>query len=204
VGRLRRTATALHIDWPHHVSYAALIRSLDPAIPSHAAFLQECTTLLRGAGYTVFRDGVPPSLTTHAAVAAPYAHCTAPLRRLVDRYASEICLAAVAGEPVPEWVLAAFEALPREMSEGGRRAATVERACVDLVEAAVLKDRVGEVFDGCVVDLDEHRPTVGTVQLETPAVMGRIDGEDLSLGERLRVKVVQSDPGTSKVRFAPA
>jgi exoribonuclease R len=80
----------------------------------------------------------------------------------------------------------------------------VERACVDLVEAAVLKDRVGEVFDGCVVDLDEHRPTVGTVQLETPAVMGRIDGEDLSLGERLRVKVVQSDPGTSKVRFAPA
>ncbi|MGC0341179.1 RNB domain-containing ribonuclease [Streptomyces sp. SLBN-8D4] len=208
VGRLRRTATALHIDWPHHVSYAALIRSLAPGVPSHAAFLQECTTLLRGAGYTVFRDGVLPSLTTHAAVAAPYAHCTAPLRRLVDRYASEICLAAAAGEPVPEWVLAAFDALPREMSEGGHRAATVERACVDLVEAAVLKDRVGEVFDGCVVDLDEHRPTVGTVQLETPAVVGRIDGEDLSLGERLRVKVVQSDPGTSpgaaKVRFAPA
>jgi hypothetical protein len=55
-----------------------------------------------------------------------------------------------------------------------------------------------------VVDVDEHRPTVGTVQLETPAVMGRIDGEDLSLGELLRVKVVQADPGTSKVRFAPA
>jgi exoribonuclease R len=204
VGRLRRTATALHIDWPHHVSYAALIRSLDPGVPSHAAFLQECTTLLRGAGYTVFRDGALPPLTTHAAVAAPYAHCTAPLRRLVDRYASETCLAAVAGEPVPEWVLAAFEALPREMSEGGRLAAKAERACVDLVEAAVLKDRVGEVFDGCVVDLDEHRPTVGTVQLETPAVMGRIDGEVLSLGERLRVRVVASDPATSKVRFVPA
>jgi exoribonuclease R len=204
VGRLRRTAHALHIDWPHHVSYAALVRSLDPAIPSHAAFLQECTTLLRGAGYTVFRDGVLPSLTTHAAVAAPYAHCTAPLRRLVDRYASEICLAAVAGEPVPEWVLAAFEVLPGEMTEGGRLAAKVDRECVDLVEAALLKDRVGEVFEGCVVDVDEDRPTVGTVQLETPAVMGRIDGADLSLGERLRVKVVQSDPGTSKVRFEPA
>ncbi|MGW0419118.1 RNB domain-containing ribonuclease [Streptomyces sp. NPDC003015] len=204
VGRLRRTAHALHIDWPHHVSYAPLVRSLDPAIPSHAAFLQECTTLLRGAGYTVFRDGVLPSLTTHAAVAAPYAHCTAPLRRLADRYASEICLAAVAGEPVPAWVLAALDALPREMTEGGRLAAKAERECVDLVEAALLKDRVGEVFEGCVVDVDEDRPTVGTVQLEAPAVMGRIDGEDLSLGERLRVKVVQSDPGTSKVRFAPA
>lgn len=206
VGRLRRTAQALHIDWPHHVSYAALVRSLDPRVPHHAAFLQECTTLLRGAGYTVFRDGVLPDITTHAAVAAPYAHCTAPLRRLVDRYASEICLAAVAGEPVPEWVLAAFEALPREMSEGGRRAATVERACVDLVEAALLKDRVGEVFDGCVVDVDEHRPTVGTVQLETPAVIGRVEGAGLELGERVRVRLMEADPvsgGGAKVRFAP-
>ncbi|MEU1477986.1 RNB domain-containing ribonuclease [Streptomyces sp. NPDC005760] len=206
VGRLRRTAHALHIDWPHHVSYAALVRSLDPRIPHHAAFLQECTTLLRGAGYTVFRDGILPPITTHAAVAAPYAHCTAPLRRLADRYASEICLAASAGTAVPEWVLAAFEALPREMSEGGRLAAKAERACVDLVEAALLKDRVGEVFDGCVVEVEEHRPDVGTVQLESPAVIGRIDGdgEGLSLGERLRVRVVRSDPGTSKVRFVPA
>ncbi|WP_141204685.1 RNB domain-containing ribonuclease [Streptomyces griseorubiginosus] len=206
VGRLRRTALALHIEWPHHVSYAALVRSLDPGVPSHAAFLQECTTLLRGAGYTVFRDGVLPAITTHAAVAAPYAHCTAPLRRLVDRYASEICLAAVAGEAVADWVLAAFDSLPREMSEGGRRAAAVERACVDLVEAAVLKDRVGEVFDGCVVDVDEHRAGVGTVQLESPAVIGRIDGEGLALGERMRVRVVGADPapGAAKVRFVPA
>ncbi|WP_329263288.1 RNB domain-containing ribonuclease [Streptomyces pseudovenezuelae] len=204
VGRLRRTAHALRIDWPHHVSYAALIRSLDPGIPSHAAFLQECTTLLRGAGYTVFRDGVVPSLTTHAAVAAPYAHCTAPLRRLADRYASEICLAAVAGRPVPEWVRAALDALPGEMSDGGRRASTVERACVDLVEAALLRDRVGEVFDGCVVDVDEHRPTVGTVQLETPAVIGRVEGAGLELGERLRVRLTEADPGSPKVRFAPA
>lgn len=204
VGRLRRTAHALHIDWPHHVSYAALVRSLDPANPHHAAFLLECTTLLRGAGYTVFRDGVLPAITTHAAVAAPYAHCTAPLRRLVDRYASEICLAAVAGETVPDWVRAALDALPGEMSEGSRRANKAERACVDIVEAALLKDRVGEVFDGCVVDVDERRPTVGTVQLETPAVIGRVEGEGLQLGERLRVRLTQADLAAPKVRFAPA
>ncbi|PWI18728.1 ribonuclease II [Streptomyces sp. Act143] len=207
VGRLRRTAHALHIDWPHHVSYAALVRSLDPQVPHHAAFLQECTTLLRGAGYTVFRDGVLPPITTHAAVAAPYAHCTAPLRRLADRYASEICLAAVAGQAPPDWVLRALDSLPQEMTEGGRRAATVERECVDIVEAALLKDRVGEVFDGCVVEVEERRPSVGVVVLESPAVIGRIDGidgEDLPLGERLRVRLLQADPGASKVRFAPA
>jgi exoribonuclease R len=209
VGRLRRTARALRIDWPHHVSYAELIRSLDPHLPHHAAFLQECTTLLRGAGYTVFRDGVTPDLTTHAAVAAPYTHCTAPLRRLVDRYASELCLAAAAGEEPPEWVLAALDDLPKRMAEGTRRAGTAERECVDIVEAALLKDRVGELFDGTVVDVQEREPTVGTVQLESPAVVARIKSEEgagklpLPLGERLRVRLTQADPGSAKVLFAP-
>ncbi|MER6381040.1 RNB domain-containing ribonuclease [Streptomyces sp. NPDC001250] len=204
VARLRRTATALHIDWPHHVSYAALIRTLDPHDTRHAAFLQECTTLLRGAGYTVFRDGPLPAITTHAAVAAPYTHCTASLRRLADRYASEICLAAVAGRPPPGWVLAALDGLPRRMADGARIAGTVERECVDIVEAALLKDRVGDVFDGCVVDVDEHRPTVGTVQLISPAVIGRVEGDRLPLGERLRVRLTQADPGTSKILFTAA
>ncbi|WP_327314653.1 RNB domain-containing ribonuclease [Streptomyces sp. NBC_01235] len=211
VGRLRRTAHALRIDWPHHVSYAQLIRSLDPHDPRHAAFLQECTTLLRGAGYTVFRDGKLPGITTHAAVAAPYTHCTAPLRRLADRHATELCLAAVAGHAPPDWVLAALDALPKEMAEGGRRANAVERGCVDIVEAALLKDRVGEVFDGYVVDVEEHRPTVGTVQLEFPAVIGRIDSGDgvgggapLPLGERLRVRLTEADPAAPTIRFAPA
>ncbi|QHA04328.1 RNB domain-containing ribonuclease [Streptomyces broussonetiae] len=204
VARLRRTATALHIDWPHHVSYATLIRSLDPTDPRHAAFLQECTTLLRGAGYTVFRDGVLPAITTHAAVAAPYTHCTAPLRRLADRYAAEICLAAVAGQAPPDWVLGALAALPRQMADGARIAGTVERECIDLVEAALLKDRIGDVFEACVVDVEERQPTVGTVQLIAPAVIGRIEGDDLPLGERLRVRLVRAEPGASKILFTAA
>jgi len=206
VGRLRRTAKALRIDWPHHVPYAQLIRFLDPHRPHHAAFLLECTTLLRGAGYTVFRDGALPKVTSHAAVAAPYAHCTAPLRRLVDRYASELCLAAAADQPPPEWVLAALDDLPRQMADGARRAGTVERECVDIVEAALLKDRVGDIFEGCVVDVQEHEPTVGTVQLESPAVFARLAGgtAELPLGERLRVRLTQADPGGAKVLFAPA
>ncbi|GHC40526.1 RNB domain-containing ribonuclease [Streptomyces flavofungini] len=212
VTRLRHTAKALGIDWPHHVPYAGLVRSLDPRDPHHAAFLQECTTLLRGAGYTAFSGGEVPELTTHAAVAAPYAHCTAPLRRLVDRYAAELCLAACAGAEPPDWVLAALPELPREMADGTRRANAVERGCVDIVEAALLKDRVGEVFDGVVVDVKEREPGVGTVQLAEPAVVARIEAgpggaggsAGLPLGERLRVRLTQADPGRAKVLFAPA
>ncbi|MGW1844984.1 RNB domain-containing ribonuclease [Streptomyces sp. NPDC001966] len=206
VARLRRSAEALHIDWPHHVPYARLIRSLDPRRSAHAAFLQECTTLLRGAGYTVFDHGELPTPAVHAAVADLYTHCTAPLRRLVDRYAAELCLAAVAEHEPPEWVGAALPGLPKEMADGTRRANTVERECVDLVEAALLQDRIGEVFDGYVVDVSEQEPTTGTVHIEEPAVVARIESGDakLPLGERLRVRLDRADPGSSKVLFAPA
>ncbi|MEU1278939.1 RNB domain-containing ribonuclease [Streptomyces sp. NPDC005805] len=206
VARLRRSATALGIEWPHHVSYAALVRALDAREPRHAAFLQECTTLLRGAGYTAFTGGELPTPSVHAAVAHAYTHCTAPLRRLVDRYAGELCVAAVAGREPPEWVTAALPALPGEMAEGSRRANAVERACVDLVEAAVLRDRVGEVFDGVVVDVKDKSPDVGTVHLADPAVVARIEGDGvaLPLGERLPVRLTHADPATPSVLFTPA
>ncbi|MFG3493873.1 RNB domain-containing ribonuclease [Streptomyces sp. NPDC047928] len=207
VARLRRSAKALGVDWPHHVSYAALVRSLDPDNPRHAAFLQDCTALLRGAGYTVFTDGNLPSPALHAAVADEYTHCTAPLRRLVDRYAGELCVAAVEGHEPPDWVRDALAALPQEMADGTRRANGVERECVDLVEAALLMDRVGEVFDAVVVDVKEQNPKVGTVHLSAPhpAVVARVESPaPLPLGERLRVRLTQAFPGREKALFAPA
>ncbi|TRV82157.1 RNB domain-containing ribonuclease [Streptomyces sp. 130] len=205
VARLRRSAEALRIDWPHHVPYAQVVRSLDPSRTDHAAFLQECTRLLRGAGYTVFDGGDLPDPAVHAAVADLYTHCTAPLRRLVDRYASELCLAACEDRDPPEWVLAALPALPKEMAEGTRRGNTVERESVDLVEAALLADRVGDVFDGYVVDVKENEPATGTVHIDAPAVVARIEGTaPLPLGERLRVRLAQAAPGTAKALFVPA
>ncbi|MGW8887137.1 RNB domain-containing ribonuclease [Streptomyces sp. NPDC055749] len=206
VAVLRRSAQALGIDWPHHVPYARLIRSLDPGKSNHAAFLQECTTLLRGAGYTVFEHGELPTPAVHAAVADLYTHCTAPLRRLVDRYAAELCLAAVAGREPPQWVREALPALPKEMADGTRRANTVERESIDLVEAALLKDQVGQVFDGYVIDVRDDEPAVGTVHIEHPAIVARIEGTavGLPLGERLRVRLMQAEPGSAKVLFAPA
>ncbi|MFJ1592653.1 RNB domain-containing ribonuclease [Kitasatospora albolonga] len=206
VARLRRSARALRVDWPHHVPYARVVRSLNPELPHHAAFLQECTTLLRGAGYTAFDHGDLPDPAVHAAVADLYTHCTAPLRRLVDRYASELCLAATAGKEPPEWVREALPALPKEMAEGTRRANTVERACVDLVEAALLEGRVGELFDAYVVDVGDRNPATGTVHLRDPAVVGRIEGgtAPLPLGERLRVRLTRAGPAARSVLFAPA
>jgi exoribonuclease R len=196
---LRRSARALGVDWPDGTSYAEVIRGLDPAEPRHAAFLEDATSLLRGAGYTAFDGGVPEH-ATHAAVAAEYAHATAPLRRLVDRYVSEICLSLCAGEEVPGWVRAALPSLPEVMAESDRLAGALERECVSLMEAVVLRDSVGERFDAVVVEL---RNGGGTVQLADPAVRAVFDG-DLPLGEKVRVRLVEADVARRSVRFAPA
>ncbi|TWE16801.1 RNB domain-containing ribonuclease [Kitasatospora atroaurantiaca] len=205
--RLRRVARALEVDWPDAMPYPELIRSLDPARANNAAFLNECTGLLRGAGYHAFdtaRGVLPPADPGHAALAAPYAHCTAPLRRLADRYAQEICVAIAGGADIPLWVSEALLGVPALMESGDRRAHEVERACVDLVEAELLRGREGERFDAVVIDIDERKPVNGTVQLREPAVVAKCDGTtELPLGERIRVRLTKADPATRTVRFAP-
>ena len=111
VQRLHRTARALHIDWPAEQLYPDFIRALDPGKPNEAAMITACTRLLRGSGYVGF-DGEVPADPIHAALASEYAHVTAPLRRLGDRYAGEICVALCAGTEVPDWVLAKLHVVP--------------------------------------------------------------------------------------------
>ncbi|MFI9594812.1 RNB domain-containing ribonuclease [Nonomuraea sp. NPDC052265] len=201
LAKVRRVAQALGVPWPEGAGYGEVVHDLDPKNPQQAAFLQESKVLLRGAGYAAF-DGAPPKLAEHAAVAAPYAHVTAPLRRLVDRYATEVCLAVAAGEPVPSDVRAALPLLPDIMSATGRRAGAVDRACVDLVEAFLLRERIGQAFEAMVIDVDERRGG-GQVQLVEPAVIARCDGV-LPLGERVTVRLTQADPATREVRFTLA
>jgi exoribonuclease R len=195
LNRLRHQASALRVNWPAAMTYPEFIRSLDPSIPAHAALMQEATGVGRGAGYTAF-DGTPPAEHRHFAIAADYAHATAPLRRLQDRYVSECCLAAAAGEPVPDWVRARLAALPAAMAQGDHRARVVERGVVDLVEAVLLQGREGERFDAVVVD--EH-----LVQLRDPAVRGKLAADSVKPGSELSVRLDRADPVARTVEFSP-
>lgn len=196
--RLRRSAAALGVDWPSGRSYPEFVRALDPATAVGGALLTQCARTLRGAGYTAF-DGTPPADPGHAAIAAPYAHVTAPIRRLCDRVANEALLAHAAGRPVPGWVGAALTPASEAMAAAGRRAGALERGAIDLVEALLLADRVGERFTGVVVDVDDRG---ALVQLRDPAIQGRTTGDGLTLGSEIQVTVREADPERRVVRFA--
>lgn len=194
LARLRRQARALRVEWRAELSYADFLRGLDPTLPAHAALMQEATGVGRAAGYTAF-DGEPPPESRHFAIAAPYAHATAPLRRLQDRYVSECCLAACAGTAAPHWVRAALQALPGAMAEGDRRARAVERGVVDLVEAVLLAGREGERFEGVVID-DK------LVQLRHPAVRGRLEAGCPEPGTEVTVRLESADVARRTVNFS--
>jgi exoribonuclease R len=192
--RLRRQAAALGVDWPAALSYPAFIDGLDPALPAHAALMHEAAGVGHGAGYTVL-DGAPPAEHRHFAIGADYAHATAPLRRLQDRYVSECCLAACAGAAVPDWVREGLAGLPAAMAAAAHRAGVVERGVVDLVEAMLLAGREGERFAATVID-DR------LVQLSEPAVRGRLDAGDPEPGSEVVVRLERADVATRSVGFA--
>ena len=211
--RLRRVAAALGIDWPAAQPYSELVRGLDHAVPAHAAFMDQAMSLFRGSGYLAFGAGgvgVPADdeaadaeEAVHSAIAARYAHVTAPLRRLVDRYGEEVCIAACAQAPVPEWVLQALPDLPGIMEQTGKRARAIGRGALTALEALVLRGHEDEVFDGVITSEREGR---GELVLTEPAVVTEVrrgigqSGDRLPVGERVRVRLLSADPAAG-IRF---
>ena len=137
-----------------------------------------------------------------SALAAEYAHATAPLRRLVDRYVGETCVALCAGAPVPAWVLKKLDVLPDTMRAADHQAGQFEHATIDLLEAVVLAPRVGESFPAIVTSIDGRDAHEGTVMIDEPAIETRIrDGRVLPLGERVTVKLTEAAPAQRRIRF---
>jgi exoribonuclease R len=194
VERLRRTAAAFGLRWPAGEPLADFQRRLPTADRRAAAFLVAVRRAGGGASYAAYEDGTRP---WHAAMAASYAHATAPLRRLADRFVLEAVLAVAAGRPVADEVQQAFAALPEVMGEAEQRANAVDRAVIDLAEAVLLAGREGELFDAVVVD-------EALVQLREPAVRGKLDDGGPPPGSAISARLERADPVARSVLFAAA
>lgn len=200
IARFKRSAQALGAEWRSDLTYGEFLRTLDRDNPKHLALIYEATGLFRGAGYTCF-DGDIPEVTQQAAVAAPYAHVTAPLRRLVDRYGLVICEALSRDAEVPQWVRSALATLPDDMKKSDELARKAERAATDIIEAAFMSGHVGESFEAVVVDNNGKEGLL--VQLTEHAVIQPVPGT-AELGSTVQVKVVCADIAAGKAEFALA
>ena len=195
---LHHIAHALGVSWPSGATLRQLDGRLDPKNAKHAAFLMAARRAGGGATYASYQDGITP---WHAAVAATYAHATAPLRRLADRYVLDLVVQLAAGAAPSADEVATFGRLPEVMERADTMGSRVEHAAIDLVESVELDGRVGEVFDATVTD----NPGSGAmVQLADPPVRARVHLDHVQPGQHVLLRLVQADPAQRLVRFEPA
>ena len=195
----RRQTEALGRPWTTG-RYGDYLRGLDREDAMTLPVLEAAASLFRGAGYVTF-DGAAPADVEQAAIAAPYAHATAPLRRLVDRWSLAICLAISRGEEVPEWARSSLAELPALMQASAQRASTANTATIDRVEAALLAPMVGSAMDATVIELrGEDR---ASVQIADPAVSATAPvPAGTSPGDVVSVRLVRADIAKGEVEFA--
>ncbi|MGK3947978.1 RNB domain-containing ribonuclease [Microbacterium sp. K2] len=180
-------------------AYGDYLRELDRENPMTLPILEAAASLFRGAGYVAFDGSVPPDVE-QAAIAAPYAHATAPLRRLIDRWSLAICLAVSEGREVPSWVRESLTDLPALMQESGQRASRLDSATINCVEAALMTPLVGSTVDATVIEMRGER---ATVQIADPAVTASAPiPADTIPGAVVRLQVVRVDISRGEIEFS--
>ena len=171
------------------------LAGVDADTPRGMAVMREAQKLLRGSGYV---DLSEKQAEVHAGIGGFYSHVTAPLRRLIDRYATEVCLAICAGEEVPEWVERDAPRVIKTMGRSSQLANTVEKACLHLTEATVLEPWVGHNFDGVTLKSGEDAARVFIVD---PPVLAPSAGAPEE-GAETKFSLVRAEPAAREVGFA--
>jgi exoribonuclease R len=195
VRRLRHTAAAFGVPWAPDLPLDAFEKRLDASDPAQAALMLTIRRSGGGASYVPWRAGERP---WHSAMAATYAHATAPLRRLADRYVVLATLALANGRGLPAFVAEAFERLPPVMARAEALGGQIDRAIVDLAETVMLQDRIGEIFPAVVTDADERG---ARLQLRQLPVVARVAADHVGPGDPIRVKLAAIDPEQRLLRF---
>lgn len=197
----RRQTEALGRPWTTG-EYGEYLRSLDREDPLTLPVLEAAASLFRGAGYVTF-DGSVPDDIEQAAIAAPYAHTTAPLRRLVDRWALAICLAISEGSEVPSWARESLAELPERMQESRQRESQLNADTINRVEAALLTPLVGSRIDATVIELRGEDGDRASIQIADPAVTASSPiPTGTKPGDTISVQLVRADIAKGEVEFA--
>jgi VacB/RNase II family 3'-5' exoribonuclease len=157
--------------------------------------------LLGRGEYAASRPG--QEVTGHFGLAvSDYTHSTAPNRRYPDLLTQRLLKAALAGLPVP-YSDVELQALAVHCTKRENDVQKVERLLNKAAAACLLEGQIGRKFEGIVTGASAK----GTwVRVFDPPVEGRLEqGEaGLDVGDRVRVRLIHTDPQRGFIDFARA
>jgi ribonuclease R len=204
--------------WPRIVDLASQHGGTLPAQPDAAA-LQHFLKAQRQAAPDTFPDlslaiikllgrgeyvaALPHEASRHFALAAQgYSHSTAPNRRYPDVLTQRLLKAALADAP-PPYSRDELAALAKHCTEQEDAANKVERLTKKAAAALWLGGRIGTAFDSIVTGAG---PKGTWVRLDRTPIEGRLDrgAEGLDVGDRVRVRLVSTDPARGFIDFVRA
>jgi exoribonuclease-2 len=145
----------------------------------------------------------PGDTSAHFALAVGnYTHSTAPNRRFPDLVTQRLLKAAIAGTPAP-YALPELTMLADHCTKQEDAANKVERLTKKAAAALLLSGRIGAQFDAIVTGAG---PKGTWVRLTSNAIEGRLERgmEGLDVGDRVRVRLIHTDPPRGFIDFARA
>jgi VacB/RNase II family 3'-5' exoribonuclease len=207
--RIVALAEGLHEKLPPEPDAGALDAFLvrrKAADPLHYEDLSLSVLKLMGPGeYVLSRSG--DAAPGHFGLAAhDYTHSTAPNRRFADLVAQRLVKALIehtpAHAPAP-YTDEELDAIARNCTLREDAARKVQRNMLKRMAAVALAPRVGATFDAVVTGAT---PKGVFVRVLDPPVEGRVmRGEQgLDVGDRLRVKLIATDPERGFIDFGKA
>jgi exoribonuclease-2 len=203
--------------WPRIMEIAAALGDSLPAVPDSRAlnaflvqrrqadpvrFPDLSLTIIKLLGRGEYVPSYPgEAVTGHFGLAvSEYTHSTAPNRRYPDLITQRLLKAAQAGES-PPYSRGQLDELASDCTLKEDGAQKIERLMRKAAAACLLRDRLGQEFDGIVTGVSDK----GTwARIFDPPVEGRIEqgADGLDVGDRVRVKLIHTDPERGFIDFA--
>ncbi len=169
------------------------------ADPDHFPDLSLTIIKLLGPGeYTVDRQGLQHE--GHFGLAVhDYTHSTAPNRRYADLVTQRLVKAVLENNTAP-YTEAELGQIAMRCNERESAAKKVERRIDKAAAALLLRQRIGETFEGIITGAS---PKGTWVRLFNPPVEGRvIHGESgLDVGDKIQVRLVSTEPELGFIDF---
>jgi exoribonuclease-2 len=170
--------------------------------PDHFPDLSLAVIKLMGPGEYVLVKPTETSPGHFGLAVQDYTHSTAPNRRFPDMVAQRILksLLREAGQPYSDDDLNAIAQRCTEMENAARK---VEREMSKRIAAVVMRPRIGQSFRAVVTGVNQYGTFVRTFDPYVDGMLVR-GGRGLDVGDRVRVKLIATDPQRGFIDFATA
>jgi exoribonuclease-2 len=187
-------------DSPDAKALEAFLTAARAHQPDDFADLSLSVIKLLGRGEYVAEAPSGPADGHFALAVTNYTHSTAPNRRFPDLVTQRLIKAALAGSTTP-YPLSELSALADHCTRQEDAANKVERLVRKAAAALWMSGRIGQEFEGVVTGAS---PKGTWVRLKQPLVEGRIERgqQGLDVGDRVRVRLLSTDPEQGFIDFA--